>query len=147
MQERVLAMKEIWTREEAEFHGKFVDFDKIWCYPKPAQRPHPPILMGGDGATTFDRVIEFCDGWMPIGGRQQAGAPSLPEKISTLRERARQAGRDPDSISITIFGSRPDHDDLDRLEQAGVERVVFGLPSAAREVVEPAVDKLAEFIR
>jgi probable F420-dependent oxidoreductase len=147
LRERILAMKEIWTKDEAEFHGKFVDFDKIWCYPKPVQKPYPPILMGGDGATTFDRVIEFCDGWMPIGGRQQEGGPSLADKISTLRERARQAGRNPDSISITIFGARPDRDALDRLEQAGVERVVFGLPSAGREVVEPAVDKIAEFVR
>ncbi len=66
LRERVLAMKEIWTKREAEFHGEFVRFDKIWADPKPLQKPHPPILIGGDGATTFDRVVEFGDGWMPI---------------------------------------------------------------------------------
>ena len=66
LRERVLAMKEIWTKREAEFHGEFVNFDKIWADPKPLQKPHPPIIIGGDGATTFDRVVEFGDGWMPI---------------------------------------------------------------------------------
>src|SRR5215813_13126558 len=61
LRERVLAMKEIWTKDEAEFHGEFVNFDPIWSFPKPMQKPHPPILMGGDGPTTFDRVVEFCD--------------------------------------------------------------------------------------
>ena len=76
LREKILAMKEIWSKEEAEFHGDYVNFDKVWCYPKPVQQPHPPIYMGGDGATTFDRVVEFCDGWMPIGARPGPG-PSL----------------------------------------------------------------------
>src|SRR3989449_3420540 len=78
-------MKEIWTQEEAEFHGEFVNFDRIWSHPKPVQKPHPPILMGGDGPTTFDRVVEFADGWMPLArsGRNPA------EKIGLLRQRAR----------------------------------------------------------
>src|SRR5881628_3134861 len=110
LRERVLAMKEIWTKEEAEFHGEFVNFDKIWCSPKPVQKPHPPILMGGDGATTFDRVIEFCNGWMPLGYRVQG----LAEKISTLRRRAEDAGRDPRSISITIFGAKPERQAIEQ---------------------------------
>src|SRR5207244_5434283 len=65
LRERVLAMKEIWTNDEAEFHGEFVNFEKIWADPKPIQKPHPPVLIGGDGATTFDRVVEHGDGWMP----------------------------------------------------------------------------------
>src|SRR5215475_4427522 len=69
LRERVLAMKELWTKDEAEFHGEFVHFERSWSYPKPVQKPHPPILMGGDGARTFDRVIEFCDGWLPLGRR------------------------------------------------------------------------------
>src|SRR3989442_4827510 len=111
LRERVLAMKEIWTKDEAEFHGEFVNFDRIWSYPKPLQKPHPPILMGGDGPTTFDRVVEFCDGWMPIGYRM--GNPSA--KIAALRERAEAVGRDPKSISITIFGAKPDRAALDEL--------------------------------
>ncbi|MFY9553952.1 MAG: LLM class F420-dependent oxidoreductase [Blastocatellia bacterium] len=139
LRERVLAMKEIWTKDEAEFHGEFVNFDKLWSYPKPAQKPHPPILMGGDGPTTFDRVIEFCDGWMPIGFR--LGNPA--EKIAVLRRRAEAAGRDPKSISITIFGANPDGAALDQLSEAGVERVIFMLPAAERETVLPLLDKYA----
>ena len=95
MRENILAMKEIWTQEEAEFHGDYVNFDKMWAYPKPVQRPHPPIIMGGDGPTTFDRIVEYCDGWMPISGRPAEG-PSLPEKIVLLKRQAEEAGRDPD---------------------------------------------------
>mgnify|MGYP001220365273 FL=1 len=150
LRERILAMKEIWTREEAEFHGEFVNFDKMWAYPKPVQRPHPPILMGGDGPTTFDRVVEYCDGWMPISGRPQSGWPSLQEKIAMLRRQAEEAGRDPASINITTFrgpdGSPPEPDAIRRLEEAGVDRVIFGLPSAERDTVLPIIDQCAKLI-
>jgi probable F420-dependent oxidoreductase len=143
LRERVLAMKEIWTKDEPEFHGEFVKFDKLWSYPKPVQKPHPPILMGGDGATTFDRVIEFCDGWMPIGFRLENAA----EKIAALRRRAEAAGRDPKSISITIFGVNPEAGALDALKAAGVERAIFMLPPADRDTVLPLLDKYAVFMR
>ena len=145
MRERILAMKEIWTKEEAEFHGEFVDFDKMWAYPKPVQQPHPPIIMGGDGPTTFDRVVEYCDGWMPIGGRASQGS-SLPEKIALLKRQAEESGRDPNSISIGTFGTRPDPDLIARMEDAGVERVVFGLPPADRETVLPVLDQCAQLL-
>jgi len=143
LRERVLAMKEIWTKEEAEFHGEFVNFDKIWAHPKPAQKPHPPILMGGDGPTTFDRVIEFCDGWMPIGIR----SPNLPEKIATLRQRAEAAGRDPQRISVSIFGAKPERGAIDEFGKAGVERVTFMLPSADKETILPLLDQYAGLMR
>ena len=145
LREQILAMKEIWTKDEAEFHGEFVNFDKIWSYPKPMQKPHPPIIMGGDGATTFDRVIEFCDGWMPIGGRGSQGL-DLPDKISLLKRQAEDAGRDPSSISITMFGARPDRDELDHLKSAGVNRVIFSLPSEERDTVLPIIGECAKFI-
>ncbi len=145
LRERILAMKEIWTQEEAEFHGEFVNFDKMWAYPKPVQRPHPPILMGGDGATTFDRVVEFCDGWMPISGRSSEGT-SLQEKIVLLRRQAEEAGRDPASINITIFGARPEPDAIARLKAAGVDRAIFGLPSTERDTVVPIIDECAKLI-
>src|SRR4029077_14848194 len=69
LRERVAAMQEIWTKDEAEYHGKFVNFDKLWSYPKPVQKPHPPIIMGGAGPTTFNRGVEFCDDWLRIGYR------------------------------------------------------------------------------
>ncbi len=143
LRERVLAMKEIWTKDEAEFHGEFVNFDPIWSYPKPVQKPHPPILMGGDGPTTFDRVIEFCDGWMPIGYRMDNPA----EKISALRRRAEEAGRDPQSISITIFGAKPEREAIDQFESAGVERVILMLPAVDRDTALPMLDQYIELIK
>ena len=145
LRERILAMKEIWTQEEPEYHGEFVNFDKMWAYPKPVQRPHPPILMGGDGATTFDRVVEYCDGWMPIGGSPSEG-PSLQEKIVLLRRQAEEAGRDPASINITTFMARPEPGAIARLEAAGVDRAIFALPSAERDTVVPIIDECAKLI-
>ena len=145
MRENILAMKEIWTQDESEFHGRYVSFDKIWSYPKPVQKPHPPIIMGGDGPTTFDRVVEYCDGWMPISGRQTEG-PSLREKIATLKRRVEDAGRDPDSITISSFNTRPSAETVQRMESDGVDRVVFSLPSAERDVVVPLIDEWAKFI-
>lgn len=145
LREKVLAMKELWTQDEAEFHGDFVDFDKVWAYPKPLQQPHPPVIMGGDGPTTFDRVLEFCDGWMPIQGRPSEG-PDLPEKIAILKQRAAEAGRDPASISISVFSARPDQENIAQLGEAGVERAVFSLPAADRNTVLPLLDEYAKFI-
>jgi probable F420-dependent oxidoreductase len=143
LRERVLAMKAIWTQEEAEFHGEFVNFDAIWSHPKPLQKPHPPILMGGDGATTFDRVIEFADGWMPLARQGRNPVAKIPE----LRRRAVKAGRDPESISVTIFFAKPDKPSVDALLSAGVERAIFGLPSAGREAVLPILDSYAGVMR
>jgi probable F420-dependent oxidoreductase len=146
LRENVLAMKEIWTRDEAEFHGEFVNFDKMWSYPKPAQKPHPPIYMGGDGPTTFDRVLEFGDGWMPIGGRATSGA-GLGEKIATLKQRWAGSGRDPATLPITIFGARPQASLIRRLEQDGVTRVLFTVPPEKSTTVLPLLDQLAELVR
>src|SRR5262249_5424425 len=139
MRERILAMKEIWTKEEAEYHGEVVNFDPIWAYPKPRQEPHPPILMGGYGPTTFDRVIEYCDGWMPIGFRLEG----LKEKIAELKKKAENAGRNPESISVTVFGPKPDKKELAELSDLGIERVILMLPAAARDTVLPLLDQYA----
>ena len=146
LRENVMAMKEIWSKEEAEFHGEYVNFDKMWAYPKPTQHPHPPIYMGGDGPTTFDRIMEFGDGWMPIGGRGTSG-PSLAEKIATLKGRWSEAGKNPETLPITIFGARPDADAISRLEQDGATRVLFTVQPEKPEAVLPHLDKLAELIR
>ena len=143
LRERVLAMKEIWTKEEAEFHGRFVNFDPVWSYPKPVQQPHPPILMGGFASKTFDYVAEFCDGWMPIGYRLEG----LAEKIAELRRRAEDLGRDPQAISITIFGAKPEREALDQLEAIGVERAILMLPPADRDTVMPLVDQYGGLVR
>ena len=101
--------------------------------------------MGGDGPTTFDRVIEFCDGWMPIQGRAAEG-PDLPEKIAILKQRATDAGRDPASISISVFAGQTTQENISRLGEAGVERVVFSLPAADKETVLPLIDEYAKLI-
>jgi probable F420-dependent oxidoreductase len=143
LRERVLAMKEIWTREEAEFHGEFVNFDKMWAYPKPVQQPHPPILMGGDGPTTFDRIAEFGDGWMPIG----RPGPNPAEKMATLRARVEKAGRDPRSVSVSMFGVKPDRATMDTFAAAGVERSIILIPSLPREKALPLLDTHAALLR
>jgi probable F420-dependent oxidoreductase len=144
LRERVLAMKAILTEDEAEYHGEFVRFDRIWSWPKPVQKPHPPILMGGYGPTTFDRVIEFCDSWMPIAPRVGSG---LREKIATLGERAKGAGRDPRTIGVTLFGALPDKAAIQSAVEAGVERAIFMAPPAPRDTVLPLLDQWAALIR
>jgi probable F420-dependent oxidoreductase len=143
LRERVLAMKEIWTKREAEFHGEFVNFDKIWADPKPLQKPHPPIIVGGDGATTFDRVVEFGDGWMPINRPNMNPIARIPE----LRHRLEKAGRDPKSVSVSLFYAPPDRPALEALAAAGVERAIFALPSEARDATLPRLDAYATVIR
>jgi probable F420-dependent oxidoreductase len=142
MKERIEAMKAMWTQQEPGYHGRFVNFDPIWSYPKPVQRPHPPILMGGQGSKALRGVIEYCDGWMPIPGRIE----NLVPQVDALRRQAEQAGRDPKSISITIFWGRADKAALEQYEKAGAERVIFLLPPAARDTVMPKVDEYAKLI-
>lgn len=146
LRERILAMKELWTQEKAQYHGKYVDFDESIMNPKPVQQPHPPIFMGGDGATTFDRVIEFCDGWFPIA---RGGVPAgLAEKVTELRRRAEAVGRDPDALSMTLFTCPPTREAVDEAERAGIDRVIFGVtPSEDVTEVWKALDERARLIR
>ena len=142
LRERILAMKALWTQDAAEFHGELVNFDPVWTYPKPAQKPHPPIFMGGDGPRTFDRVVEFCDGWMPIAGRPgQEG--SLAEKIALLRRQAKAAGRN-EHIPVSVYWmTRPQDDTPARMQEAGVDRLIFALPSAQYDEVMPRIEQCA----
>src|SRR5262249_47448148 len=117
-------------------------FDPIWSFPKPLQKPHPPILMGGDGPRTFDRVVELCDGWIPIGQRVE----DLTGKIAQLRQHAEAKGRDPRSISISVFGARAERAALAELAKAGVERAIVMLPPAGRDVVMPLLDRYASLM-
>jgi probable F420-dependent oxidoreductase len=144
MRERVLAMKEIWTKEEAEYHGDFVHFERIWSYPKPVQRPHPPVLLGGEGPHTLRRVVEFCDGWFPRG---RAGADVILGQLAELRARAARAGRDPASISVSVFGGKADAPALERYRAAGIDRVVLPLPSEGRDRILPLLDQHAALLR
>jgi len=146
LRERVLAMKEIWTKDEPEFHGEFVDFDPIWAYPKPVQKPHPPILLGNNTENARQRVVDFCDGWMPIAAR----AGDLAAGIADLRARAEKAGREPVSLSVSLFGAKPEEAALRAYQGMGVARALLALPSADRDTILPLLDryaKLAEAVR
>ncbi len=144
LRERVLAMKEIWTKEEAEFHGEFVNFAPIWSHPKPVQRPHPPVLLGGENAATLQRVVDFCDGWFPRG---RTGEDTILGALADLKTRAARAGRDVATISSSVFGAKPDPAVLERFAAAGITRALFGLPSADRETVLPLLDRYAKLMR
>jgi alkanesulfonate monooxygenase SsuD/methylene tetrahydromethanopterin reductase-like flavin-dependent oxidoreductase (luciferase family) len=138
-------IKRLWSEDELEYEGKYYTVPRTQLITRPVQQPHPPIIMGGDGATTFDRVVEYCDGWMPVGSGAPGG-PSMAEKIALLKRQASEAGRDPASISISSFGTQPDPDIIRGMEAAGVERVVFSLPSVEREEVLPLIDEYAKLI-
>lgn len=140
LRERVLAMRVLWTQEEAEFHGRYVDFNKVWSFPKPKQSPHPRILMGGDGPTTIKRVLEFCDGWMPIcrGGKLPGG---LRERVPALRKLWQEAGRDPESLSVEIHSAPPEPEALREMQAAGIDRAIFMLPSVSGREMVAALDE------
>jgi probable F420-dependent oxidoreductase len=123
--DRVRAMREIWSHDEAEYHGAHVDFDPIWSWPKPVQRPHPPVLIGGNGPGTEDRVLAFGDGWLPQCGPLDS-VEELAGRAAALRRRAADAGRGP--VPITLFGAVPEREMLDAFAAAGVDRCLFTLP-------------------
>jgi probable F420-dependent oxidoreductase len=131
MRERVEAMKAIWTEDEASYRGEFVDFERIWSWPKPAQRPHPPVLVGGNGPTVLDRVLAFGDAWLPNFARGEEFLQRIPE----LRARAERP------IEVVAMGVPAKPEALERLREAGIRRAVRWLPSAPLGVVEPALER------
>jgi probable F420-dependent oxidoreductase len=139
LRERILAMKEIWTKDEAEYHGEFVDFDPVWSWPKPVQTPHPPIIVGGDGPRTLQRVMEYGDEWMPIPGRNSA---PLEIRIAELQSMARDAGRG--RIPVTLFGVPGNREVIEGYEAMGVDRVCFRLPSVESEEAISRLKRYAE---
>jgi probable F420-dependent oxidoreductase len=139
LRERALAMKEMWTKEQAEFHGEFVDFDPIWVYPKPKQKPHPPLFLGGESDLTLKRVVEFCDGWFP----RARGGFDPKASVERLRKAAQAGGRDPRTLSIAVFGAPPDKAKLAPYREAGIERVLFAVPDGSRDEILTALDGFA----
>ena len=139
LRERVEAMKTIWTEDEAEYHGEFVNFDPIWSWPKPIQRPHPPIIVGGSGPNTFRRVVRYGDGWIPIGGR---GDPDFGARIEALNQALAEAGRSP--VPISIFGCPADPEAIESHAKAGVERIVFTMPALPADELLPKLERRAE---
>jgi len=138
MRESVEAMKAIWTQDEAEYHGRLIDFDPIWAWPKPVQKPHPPVLVGGLGEKVLDRVVAYGDEWIP--NRVQS-PEDLGERIAELQRRAEAAGRE--RIPVTVFGAKSEQRLLERLEAAGVTRSLFYLQPEKPDGVERQLDEFA----
>lgn len=142
LRERVLAMKALWTEEEAEFHGEFVDFDPCWAYPKPVQKPHPPVLLGGESDHTLRRVVDFCDGWFPRG-RMGFDAHA---QMARLRRFAEEAERDPSELSVSLFGAKPDAQSFEEYQDAGLDRAIVALPSNDRDDILRRLDEHTKLI-
>jgi len=142
LRERILAMKALWSEEEAEFHGEFVDFDPVWAYPKPAQKPNPPVLLGGESQYTIARVVDYCDGWFP------RASPRFdpPEGMQRLRQAADAAGRDFASLQVSVFRAPAEKQQLERYAQAGIGRAILALPSADRDTVLRQLDDYAPLL-
>jgi probable F420-dependent oxidoreductase len=143
LRERVLAMKALWTQDEAEFHGEFVNFDRVWVYPKPKQTPHPPILLGGESDHTLKRVIEFCDGWFP----RARGDWQPKSAVTRLRQAATAARRDPATLPITVFNAPAEPAALAAYREAGIERVLLEVQDADRDQVLRRLDAIAPLLR
>lgn len=138
--EAILVMKELWTKDEAEFHGRYYDFPAVRCNPKPVQKPHPPVFLGGFAPNVFRRIAAWGDGWMPVR--------VTPEQVkmgrASLDELAESAGRDPRSIKLMACNVAADRDTIVELEEAGADRVTVSLPRDIGEGMLVEMEKLAE---
>jgi probable F420-dependent oxidoreductase len=142
MVERAKAMQAIWTQDEASFDGEFTSFEPIWSWPKPVQKPHPPILLGGETKHTLRRIMDFCDGWFP---RARDGFEPEKEMVR-LRAAADEAGRDIKTVSTSIFGAPPEPAYLDRCRAAGIDRALLALPSERSDTIMPLLDKYSALL-
>jgi probable F420-dependent oxidoreductase len=143
--ERIEAMKEIWTKDKAEYHGEFVNFDPMSTWPKPVQKPHPPILVGGAFPYSARRAVRYADGWMPqVTSSKQA---PLAEVIPQFRQMAAEAGRDPAALRIVIGAQPPDIALIESYQALGVEMVYPSLPSEPADKILPMLDQWAEIQR
>jgi probable F420-dependent oxidoreductase len=141
--EFLAVLKAIWTTDPAEFTGKHYTLPRSHILPKPVQKPHPPIVLGAHGPLAVKRVVDYCDGWIPIGVR----AGDLRASIAELHAAAREKGRDPRSISISLYGAPGDADALRGLRDLGVSRAIFSVPSKSRDEVLPILDRYAAAMR
>ena len=143
MADRVKAIKALWTQEEASYHGEFTQFEPVWSWPKPVQKPHPPVLLGGETRHSLRRVLSFCDGWLPRGNMAMAD----PYKgMAELRNCAEALERDAASIPVSVFRALPEEDYLNKCREAGVTRVLFQVPSKSKDEVMPLLDQYANLV-
>jgi probable F420-dependent oxidoreductase len=136
-------MKALWTQDAAEFHGEFFDFPPVRSYPKPKQKPHPPIFLGGETDHTLKRVVEFCDGWFP----RTRGGFDPKVAVERLKKAAIAGGRDPKTLSITVFAAPPDAGKLAAYREAGIDRVLLEVPDLSRDEILRSLDKNAALVK
>jgi probable F420-dependent oxidoreductase len=137
LREKVEAMKAIWTQEVSEYHGEFVNFGPMWSWPKPVQKPHPPVILGGSGPKILERVVRYGDGWMPNRG-------VVIERISELQSLAKAAGRG--HIPVTVY-PRANAEDIERYVQAGVDRCIYWVPPDGRDAALRKLEELARLVQ
>ncbi len=141
--EKVEAMKLLWTQDTAEYHGRFVDVAESWAWPKPVQRPYPPILIGGGwGPRLLANVVRLADGWFPVSSRR-----SIADRLALLHAECERQGRDPATVSVTVADARPDLDSFRSLEAEGVERVTLSIPVGSRDDTLRLLDRYGELAR
>lgn len=143
--ERVEAMKEIWTKPKPEYHGEMVQFDPMMAWPKPVQKPHPPVIVGGAFPYSARRAIRYGDGWIPQAAR--GSYSEIADMIPQFRTMATEAGRDAKAIEITVWNPKADADLMRRYEDLGVARVVFSLDSEKADTILPVIDRLSGLMR
>jgi alkanesulfonate monooxygenase SsuD/methylene tetrahydromethanopterin reductase-like flavin-dependent oxidoreductase (luciferase family) len=139
---RIEAMKVIWSEEEPEYHGKFVNLDPIWSHPKPVQKSHPPVIQGTLSDKGLKRMVNYCDGWIPVGGTVQ----DMPVAIQQRHNLANEAGRPKEESPVSILGGSDDEKALGQPKELGVDRTVFFVPSADTDKVLPLLDKYSGYI-
>jgi probable F420-dependent oxidoreductase len=140
-QEAVMAMKALWTQEEAEYHGKYYNFPHVRSFPKPAQKPHPPIILGSiTSRRVFQRIVAWGDAWMPVG----VSLEEMKHGRETLNELATQAGRDPRSIQVVAFFAPPDPAGLQALEEAGADAALIALEIAGEQEALAKLEEIAQ---
>lgn len=142
MRERIEAMKAIWTQDVASYQGTHVNLEPMWCWPKPVQKPYPPIIVGGGFPQGPKRAIAYGDGWMPVAGRDL----DMLQIIPRYRQMVAEAGRDPDSLPMSVFGAEPNADHLKRLRDAGVVRAILLLPTIGKVEALKRLDASAKVI-
>jgi probable F420-dependent oxidoreductase len=145
MREQIEAMKAIWTQSEPEYHGEIVDFPKMRTWPKPAQKPHPPVIVGGAFPYSARRAIRYGDGWVPNASRPSYA--DVTEFLPQFRQMAADAGRDPAAVPVSIFGAPENLDRLKRYSDQRIARAVVTLPSAKSDEILPVLDRWADLIR
>ncbi|CAN5668445.1 LLM class F420-dependent oxidoreductase [soil metagenome] len=143
VRESILLMKELWTKEEASFAGELLKLEASWAWPKPIQRPHPPIILGGEaGPKTIADMVEFCDGWMPLATRHDVAG-----KVAEVKQAVAAAGRDPEAFTITAYGTKSTAENIESLIELGVDRIVFNLPQKTAAEVTERIQQLGELIK